>query len=81
MEENLHFKIHWPSLIGTYIWRGDLTEGFLRYQFGAHTWMGLFLEFYGILFFIARTLPSFLTASPLIPHTCPHFSSTYSTVS
>ena len=60
MEENLHFKIHWPSLIGqfskykprgAYIWRGDLTEGFLRYQFGAHTWMGLFLECYGILFF------------------------------
>ena len=60
MEENLHFKIHWPSLIGqfskykpqgAYIWRGDLTEGFLRYQFRAHTWMGLFLECYGILFF------------------------------
>ena len=60
MEENLHFKIHWPSLIGqfskykprgAYIQRRDLTEGFLRYQFGAHTWMGLFLECYGILFF------------------------------
>ena len=33
-----------------YIWRGDLTEGFLRYQFwGAYTWRGLFSEFYGIL--------------------------------
>ena len=35
-----------------YIWRGDLTEGFLRYQFGglifggAYTWRGLFSEFY-----------------------------------
>ena len=37
-----------------YIWRGDLTEGFLRYQSGglifggAFTWRGLFSEFYGI---------------------------------
>ena len=35
-------------------WRGDLTEGFLRYEFrglifgGAYTWRGLFSEFYGI---------------------------------
>ena len=39
---------------GAYIWRGDLTEGFLRYEFGglifagAYTWRGLFSEFYGI---------------------------------
>ena len=37
-----------------YIWRGNLTEGFLRYRFGglifggAYTWRGLFSEFYGI---------------------------------
>ena len=37
---------------GLYL-EGDLTEGFLRYQFGgllfgrAYTWRGLFLEFYG----------------------------------
>ena len=37
-----------------YIWRRDLTEGFLRYQFGglifggAYTRRGLFSEFYGI---------------------------------
>ena len=41
---------------GAYIWRGDLTEGFLRYRFGglifggAYTWRGLFSEFYGRLF-------------------------------
>ena len=35
------------------IWRGDLTEGFLRDRFGglifgeAYTWRGLFSEFYG----------------------------------
>ena len=28
---------------GAYIWRGDLTEGFLRHRF----WRGLFSEFYG----------------------------------
>ena len=39
---------------GAYIWRGDLTEGFLSYEFwgliigGAYTWEGLFPEFYGI---------------------------------
>ena len=38
---------------GAYIWRGDLTEGSLHYQFGglifggAYTWRGLFSEFYG----------------------------------
>ena len=40
---------------GAYIWRGDLTEGFWRYEFGglifggAYTWRGLFSEFYSIL--------------------------------
>ena len=39
---------------GAYIWRGDLTESFLRHRFGgfifggAYTWRGLFSEFYGI---------------------------------
>ena len=39
---------------GAYIWRGDLTEGFLRYRCGglifggAYSWRGLFSEFYGI---------------------------------
>ena len=38
---------------GAHIWRGDLTEGFLHYEFeeltfgGAYTWRGLFSEFYG----------------------------------
>ena len=36
-----------PGGGGAYIWRGDLTEGFLRYEFdglifeGAYTWRGL----------------------------------------
>ena len=35
---------------GAYIWRGDLLEGFLRYQLGGLIlfWRGLFSEFYGI---------------------------------
>ena len=49
------FEGNFPSTSprGAYIWRGDLTEGFLRYQFGglifggAYTWRGLFSEFYG----------------------------------
>ena len=50
------FEGNFPSTSprGAYIWRGDLTEGFLRYEFGglifggAYTWRGLFSEFYGI---------------------------------
>ena len=44
------FQVHAP--LGAYIWRGDLTEDFLRYKFGelvfvgAYTWTGLFSEFY-----------------------------------
>ena len=40
---------------GAYTWRGDLTEGFLRYEFGglvfggSYTWRGLFSGFYSIL--------------------------------
>ena len=39
---------------GGYIWRGDLTKGFLRYRFGGlifggtYTRRGLFSEFYGM---------------------------------
>ena len=39
---------------GAYIWRGDLTDGCLRYKFGglifggAYKWRGLFSGFYGI---------------------------------
>ena len=48
-------KFQEQALRGAYIRRGDLTEGFLRYDFGrlifggASTWRGLFSEFYGIL--------------------------------
>ena len=50
------FEDNFPSTSprGAYIWRGDLTKGFLRYRFGglifggAYTWRGLFSEIYGI---------------------------------
>ena len=43
-----NFQVQAPR--GAYIWRGDLTEGFLRYEFGgAYIWRGLFSEFYGII--------------------------------
>ena len=47
------FQVQTPR--GAYIRRGDLTEGFLRYEFGglifggAYTWRGLFSESYGIM--------------------------------
>ena len=45
-----NFQVQAPGW-GAYIWRGDLTEVFLRYEFGglifegAYTWRGLFAEF------------------------------------
>ena len=41
-----NFQVQAPG--GAYIWRGNLTDGFLRYKFGrpifggAYTWTGLF---------------------------------------
>ena len=50
------FEGNFPSTSpwGAYIWRTDLTEGFLRHRFeglifgGAYTWRGLLSEFYGM---------------------------------
>ena len=42
------FEGNFPSTSprGAYIWRGDLTESFLRYEFwGAYIWRDLFSEF------------------------------------
>ena len=33
---------------GAYIWRGDLTEGFLRYELGGLRWRGLYTK--GLIF-------------------------------
>ena len=51
-------KFHVQAPPGAYIRRGDLTEGFLRYNFeglifgGAYTWRGLFSEFYGMCSYV-----------------------------
>ena len=44
------FEGNFPSTSprGAYIWRGDLTEGFLRYRF----WRGLYME--GLIFRILQ---------------------------
>ena len=45
------FEGNFPSTSprGAYIWRGDLTEGFLRYRvWGAYIWRGLYME--GLIF-------------------------------
>ena len=47
-EGNFQVQAPW----GAYIWRGDLTESFLHYEFGgAYKWRGLSSEFYGTHFF------------------------------
>ena len=42
------FEDNFPSASPqrAYIWRGDLTEGFLRYSFGGLFWRDSFSEFY-----------------------------------
>ena len=41
-----NFQVQAPQ--AAYIWRGNLTEGFLHYEFGGpYIWRGLFSEFYG----------------------------------
>ena len=61
MEVNLPFHFvfggNFPSTTfeGLILWRGDLTDGFLRYRFGglifggSYRWRGLFSEFYDSL--------------------------------
>ena len=45
------FQVQAPG--GAYIWRDDLTEVFLRYDFwGAYIWRGLYME--GLIFVILR---------------------------
>ena len=51
-----NFQVQAPR--GAYIWRGDLTEGFLRYELGgAYIWRSLFSEFYGIELFRSEKGP------------------------
>ena len=50
------FQVQAPG--GAYIWRSDLTEGFLNYRIGeAYIWRGLYME--GLIFGILRYLDSY----------------------
>ena len=57
-----------PPPPGAYNWRGDLTEGCLRYEFrglifgGAYTRRGLFSEFHGILIFFSKAIQGIFSA-------------------
>ena len=68
---------------GAYIWRGNLTEGFLRYEFGglifggAYTWRGLFSDFYSdhnkiilLLFWMAGSPLSIFIDNVIILECC-----------
>ena len=53
------FQVQAPR--GAYIRRGDLTEGFLRYEFGgAYIWRGFYMEglIFGILRYMGTGYPS-----------------------
>ena len=48
---------------GAYIWRGDLTEGFLRYQFGGLIFGGAYFRNFTV--FVSKYLTSFCTLAAL----------------
>ena len=54
LEVNLLFLLCIILYLRAYIWRGDLTEGFLRYRVGGggYIWRGLYME--GLIFGILR---------------------------
>ena len=64
-----NFQVQAPR--GAYIWRGDLTEDFLRYEFGgpifggAYTWSGSFSE---LIFTVCCTLINFAVHRILDPY-------------
>ena len=62
------FEGNFPSTSPrAYIWRGDLKEGFLPYQFGgAYIWRGLFSEFYGSSIFTSHLNSVFLRCACLL---------------
>ena len=72
------FEGNYPSTShqGAYIWRGDLTEGFLRYRFGglifggAYTWRGLFSKFYGKMIDNKKVFIVFHSLIPSLPLKC-----------
>ena len=60
-----NFQVQAPR--GAYIWRGDLTEGFLRYG-GAYIWRGLYMEgVYFRNFTVFTNDPHFYIFLPYVP--------------
>ena len=57
-----NFRVHPPR--GAYIWRDDLTEGFLRYEFGGLIFGGAYMGLiFGILqYFISNVLSGSFTS-------------------
>ena len=49
-ERNFPYTSPW----GAYIWKGDLTEGFLRYQFGGLIFGGAYTYIEGLIFGILQ---------------------------
>ena len=45
---------------GAYIWRGDLTEGFLRYEFGGLIFGGAYFRNFTVLCYSTRSKNSLL---------------------
>ena len=42
------FQVQHPAGGGAYIWRGDLTEGFLRHQFGGLIHGGAYFRYFTV---------------------------------
>ena len=63
------FQVQVPR--GAYIPRGNLTKGFLRYDFGglivggAYAWRGLFSEFYGTYVIFLDKIKALICDHPL----------------
>ena len=59
------------SLQGAYIWRGDLTEGFLRYRFGGLIFGGAYFRNFTLSFTKRQEIPKFflITLFSLIKET------------
>ena len=52
----LVFEGSFPSISprGAYIWRGDLTEGFLRYRFGGLIHGGAYFQNFSVIYLVAQ---------------------------
>ena len=47
-----NFQVQAPPGGGAYIWKGDLTEGFLRYDFGELIFGGAYFRNFTVIFYL-----------------------------